>query len=157
VLVKVELDAKELGMNSRSANRITSAPFAAWLGVFVVDTREGEVALQLPYRDEFGGEVGQRQISRSVIAALADLAGQAVAETLTEVDAHPRAPLHVEYLRGAAAGNELRAEARVAGASIQVEIRTNDDRTLIARATAPFSKPLASTSRPTTEQPIYPN
>jgi len=125
-----------------------------WLEFFPLPAHGTAVALLLPYRDEFGGAGGC--VHRGVIAAFAEVAGTAAlrhrVHGVITVDA-----FHILYVGVASAGNELYAQAHVVESRAYVEIRTNDDRALIARATLMAAMPIVETTVPDQHrQPLYP-
>jgi acyl-coenzyme A thioesterase PaaI-like protein len=125
-----------------------------WLGASLIRASETTAELVLPYREEFG----EQHIHRGVVAAFAELAAAAALER-TDHDIPPDA-LHLKHCGSAAAGNELYAHARIANGRAYVEIRTNDDRALLAKATLNVPSPAATTSPeigdPRDRQAVYP-
>jgi uncharacterized protein (TIGR00369 family) len=133
-----------------------SGPFASWLDAAVIRAQADEVEVQLPYRDELGGEAGGALIHRGVVAAFAELAG-ALVDTQALVAVTHRS-LILDYLNDAPAGSALYARARLVNGAVRIEIRASDTRILVARATL-LVRGAASVAAPADPQaqPIYPN
>jgi acyl-coenzyme A thioesterase PaaI-like protein len=124
----------------------------AWLGAFVLRSQPGQVETLLPYRDEFACEQGR--LSRSILAAFADLTGQRTLESSAAGSGEPRT-ISVEYFGVASAGQQLHGRGSLVDDAIHIEIRTSDDRTLVARARIALTG--AAPAVPSHRQPIYPN
>jgi acyl-coenzyme A thioesterase PaaI-like protein len=149
--MSVERHAREL------TAALQSGAYQRWIGAHLVCAHESSVEIIVPYRDDFEGVAGY--IHPAVMSAVADVA---LTSLLQLIGAEARTPggLHVEQLGRARAGNELYAHAQIVSGQAQVEIRTNDDRALVARAT--LSAPAhrgeisASTSAASEPQLVYP-
>ncbi|HSO36382.1 MAG TPA: hotdog fold thioesterase [Labilithrix sp.] len=78
-------------------------PFNRYLGVKLVETREGYARLEVPFRDELVGDPMRPALHGGVLSALADTAGGAAVWTGL-ADAHARVStidLRIDYLRPA--------------------------------------------------------
>ena len=138
------------------AESFQSGAYQRWMGVYLIRTRDKTVEVLVPYRDEFDDGFGR--IQRAVIAALADIAGAAAFQLLDEPPPAVTG-LHLEYRANALSGNELYAQAWVVNWRAYVEIRTNDDRAIVARATVLTNQPTTTpppNDRHVVIQPHYP-
>lgn len=133
---------------------------ARWLGAFRAPQQRGGVELLLPYRDEFASAEREPAIERWVIAALADLAISEAAAQQSGLSGALQS-LRIEHLASAGVGQQLRARAQLVGQSAIVQIVTNDDQALIARAWGSFAPAAAQAHWPApggqATQPVYPN
>ena len=131
---------------------------AEFLGAVVTGIRHPDLEAQLPFREAFAIRTrgaSQPIIRREIIAAFAQLIGQLTATRMLHVDAMVRS-LRVDFLRDALAASALHAQGRVIGEDVHIEIHSNDDRILIARATAMLTAPHVEAEARPSDQPIYP-
>ena len=83
-------------------------PYAARLGIRVVELGPGTVTLRLPYRAELVGDPTRGVVFGGVITGLLDHgAGLATACALEQLTAIATVDLRIDYLRAAEAGREL--------------------------------------------------
>jgi uncharacterized protein (TIGR00369 family) len=83
-------------------------PYAARLGIRVVELGPGTATLRLPYRDELVGDPTRGVVFGGVITGLLDHgAGLATACALEELTAIATVDLRIDYLRAAEPGRDL--------------------------------------------------
>jgi hypothetical protein len=131
---------------------------AEFLGAVVTGIRHPDLEAQLPFREAFAirtSDASQPIIRREIIAAFAQLISQLTATRMLHVGAMVRS-LRVDFLRDALAASALYAHGRVIGEDVHIEIHSNDDRILIARAIAMLTAPHVEGEVPPSGQPIYP-
>lgn len=131
---------------------------AEFLGAVITGIRHPYLEAQLPFREAFAIRTrgaSQPIIRREIIAAFAQLIGQLTATRVLHVDAMVRS-LRVDFLCDALAASALHAQGRVIGENVHIEIHSNDDRILIARATAMLTAPHVEAEDPPSDQPTYP-
>jgi hypothetical protein len=131
---------------------------AEFLGAVVTETRHPDLEAQLPFREDFAIRTrgaSQPIIRREIIAAFAQLIGQLTATRMLHVGTMVRS-LRVDFLRDALAASALHAQGRVIGENVYIEIHSNDDCILIARATAMLTAPHVEAEARPSDQPIYP-
>jgi len=136
---------------STSGTALADGSFRRWLGAHLVRVHGTAIELLLPYRDEFGDAHGQ--IQRAIVAGLADIAGDAVRRL--RQDAGATLTVRLQYIGAARAGSTLHAHAWLASDHIHIDVRSNDDRALIARATMTLAIPAESVLH-YPSQPRYP-
>ncbi len=130
---------------------LADGAYRRWLGAHLIRVQGTAIELLLPYRDEFGDAHGY--IQRAIVAGLADVAGDSVRQLRHESDTTHT--LRLRFVGAAHSGSALHAHAWLANDRVHVDIRTNGDRTLIARATRTPTVPAdVVVHRPS--QPRYP-
>jgi uncharacterized protein (TIGR00369 family) len=91
---------------------VAATPYAAALGFRVVDFSRARVRMAVPYRDDFVGDPETGVIAGGVITALLDhCCGAAVFAGMGERQPVATLDLRIDYMRGAAPGREVFAEA----------------------------------------------
>ena len=100
--------------------RLDTSPYQRFLGVSFERIADGEVAIRLPFREEFLREDGSDWLHGGVVAALIDIAGDYA--VMTKVSSGvPTIDLRIDWLRPARAG-DLIATGRVVKAGRRVSV-----------------------------------
>jgi uncharacterized protein (TIGR00369 family) len=123
--------------------KLDDSPYQRWLGITLERAGDGEVAIRLPFRDEFLRADGSDWLHGGVISALIDIAGDYAVVTKTGVGV-PTIDLRVDWLRPAKQG-DLIATGRVVklGRSISIaDVEVHDVRgELVAVGRGAYASP----------------
>ena len=109
-------------------------PIASRLDLRRIETSSHVAILILPGHMRFATNAIQPTIDPSVISAFAATAGAVMAaQHAPHLLSHDTLQFH--FMSAIAAGTPLRAEARIVGGRIQIDIQIASDRALVAQAT----------------------
>ncbi len=136
---------------STPSTALADGAYRRWLGAHLVRVQGTSIELLLPYRDEFSDAHGQ--IQRAIVAGLADVAGDTVRHLWHGADV--ALTMRLRYVGAARAGSTLHAHAWLARDHTHIDVRSNADRALIARATMTLTVP-ADPALHYPSQPRYP-
>jgi len=122
-----------------------AVPFNRYLGMRLTEIDVGHAVIEIPFREEFIGDVPKKIVHGGVISALIDVAGGATAFTMLDF---PReislntVDMRVDYIRMGrgesfrATGSVLRKGNRICVTRVEVH---NDTGSLVAHGTATYS------------------
>jgi len=103
-----------------TALRLDTSPYQRFLGIVFDRVGDGEVAIRLPFRDEFLRADGSDWLHGGIISALIDIAGDYAIVTKFN-EGVPTIDLRIDWLRPARAG-DLVATGRVVKAGRRVSV-----------------------------------
>lgn len=120
-------------------------PFNRFLGLRLVELSEGRAVVEVPFREEYIGDVPKHIVHGGVISTLIDVTGGATAFSVLEFPRETSlntVDMRVDYVRMGrgekfvATGQVLRKGNRICVTRVEV---VNDEGTLVAHGTAAYS------------------